>query len=168
MTADFTSRGNGTWGWRPRRGEGIWKYGPGWAKPLAAAAPWITVGLLVLMFRMVSDRFVSRPGTVFDLPCGEASADIRPEHVALMLSVPRETAGGAETLVYFDDARYILSDDSSVQLLSGRLSELVGPSGRKSLLLMCDRRVSHGDVMKFTDIARSAGIGMVQVAERSE
>ena len=168
MAVDFTSRGNGTWGWRPRRNEGIWKYGPGWAKPLVCAAPWITVCLLVMMFFVISRSVVSRPGTIFDLPSGSASADLHPEHVALMLSVPRETAGGAETLVYFDDARYILSDEASVRLLQARMSELAGASQRKELLLMCDRRVPHGDVMKFTDIARSAGVAMVQVAERDE
>jgi len=168
MGVDFTSRGNGTWGWRPRRNEGIWKYGPGWSKPLVAAAPWITVCLLVLMFYVVSGHFVSRPGTVFDLPSGKVTADLHPEHVALMISVPRETAGGNETLVYFDDARYVLSDEASVRLLTARLSELVGPSPRRELLLMCDRRVSHGDVMKFTDVARRAGVAMVQVAERNE
>lgn len=168
MGADFTSRDGGAWGWRPRRNEGIWRYGPGWAKPLAAAAPWVTVGLLVLMFHVVSGHCVSRPGTVFDLPSGKASADLQPEHVALMISVPRETAGGAETLVYFDDARYLLSDDASVRLLTSRISELAGSSARRELLLMCDRRVSHGDVMKFADIARRAGVAMVQVAERDE
>ncbi len=168
MEIDFTSRGNGTWGWRPRRNEGIWKYGPGWAKPLVSAAPWITVCLLVLMFYGISGHFVSRPGTIFDLPSGTASADLHPEHVALMLSVPRETAGGSETLVYFDDARYIMSDESSVRMLQARMAELAAAAPRKELLLMCDRRVSHGEVMKFTDIARHAGIAMVQVAERGE
>ena len=168
MGVDFTSRGNGMWGWLPRRNEGIWKHGPGWAKPLVAAAPWITICLLLLMFSMISGSFVSRPGTVFDLPSGRASADLHPEHVALMLAVPRDTAGGTETLVYFDDARYVLSDEASVHILAERLSELVGMSSRRELLLMCDRRVSHGDVMKFTDIARKAGVAMVQVAERDE
>lgn len=168
MEIDFTSRGNGTWGWHARRNEGIWKYGPGWAKPLVAGAPWITICLLVLMFYGISGHFVSRPGTIFDLPPTAASEDIHPEHVALMLSVPRETAGGAETLVYFDDARYILSDESSVRLLETRMAELTAAASRKELLLMCDRRVSHGEVMKFTDIARRAGVAMVQVAERGE
>ena len=168
MEVDFTSRDKGTWGWRRVRNEGIWKYGPGWAKPLVAAAPWITVCLLVMMFYVISGNYVSRPGTVFDLPSGKTSADLHPEHVALMLSVPRETAGGTETLVYFDDARYVLSDEASVRLLTGRLAELVGAASRRELLLMCDRRVSHGEVMKFTDIARRAGVAMVQVAERDE
>lgn len=168
MGVDFTSRDHGTWGWRRRRNEGIWTNGPGWAKPLVAAAPWITVCLLLVMFHVISGQFVSQPGTVFDLPSGRATADLHPEHVALMLSVPRETAGGTETLVYFDDARYVLSDEASVRLLTGRLSDLVGASPRRELLLMCDRRVSHGEVMKFTDIARRAGVAMVQVAEREE
>ena len=168
MGIDFTSRGNGTWGWRVRRNEGIWKYGPRWAKPLAASAPWITICLLVLMFSIVSGRFVSSPGTVFDLPSGHAVADLHPDHVALMISVPRENVGGTETLVYFDDARYLLSDDASVRQLSARIAETAGSAKRNELLLMCDRRVSHGDVMKFTDIARRAGVAMVQVAERGE
>ena len=168
MEVDFTSRDNGTWGWRPRRNEGIWKYGPRWAKPLVAAAPWITVCLLVLMFHSISGHFVSRPGTLFDLPSGNASADLHPAHVALMISVPRETAGGTETLVYFDDARYVLSDETSVRLLTAQIAEVLGSSSRRELLLMCDRRVSHGDVMKFTDVARRAGVAMVQVAERDE
>ena len=55
-----------------------------------------------------------------------------------------------------------------MRLLSGRIAELVGASPRRELLLMCDRRVSHEDVMKFADIARRAGVSMVQVAERDE
>ena len=166
----FTVSGDGAWGWRPRRSAGIWDCGPRWARPFLAAAPWITVGLLVVMFAVTSGRLVSNPGVLFDLPDGDAAAqDVAPSHVALMLAVPRENAGGSETLVFFDDARYMLSDDASAKQLAARITECMAhDSSDGTLLLLCDRRVTHGEVMRFTALAGKAGVRMVQVAEKRD
>ena len=43
------------WGWRPAQAEGIWRHGARWTKPLFAAVPWITLGLLLVMFGLLGD-----------------------------------------------------------------------------------------------------------------
>ena len=63
---------NEPWKWRPERTEGIWRHGCAWAKPLTAAAPWISLALLMATFAMAQGRLVSAPGTLFDLPAPAA------------------------------------------------------------------------------------------------
>lgn len=155
------------WGWRPRRDLGIWKYGPAWARPFTAAVPWLTVGLLVLLFSLVDGRPTAAPGVVFDLPRGNVGEDDVPTLVALMIPVPRDVAGGEETLVYFDDARYTLSDSASAASLASRLEQRASAAAKREILLLADRRVPGGEVMRFVGLARGAGISRVQVAEKN-
>ena len=128
----------GNWGWRPRQADGIWRHGCAWTKPLFAAVPWITLTLLLALFAFIGDLVL--PG---------ASA-------------------GEETLVFFDDARYSLSDESSVLTLKERLGarSLAEPSN--TFLLLADRRVPAGDIIRLVGIARESGLSRVQIAERRE
>jgi biopolymer transport protein ExbD len=38
----------------------------------------------------------------------------------------------------------------------------------KDFLLLADKRVSHGDIMRFVTILRNAGVSKVNVAERPD
>ena len=104
---------NEAWKWRPERTEGIWRHGCAWAKPFTAAAPWISLALLMATFALADGRLTSSPGTVFDLPAPAAREGTEPGLAAIMMPVAREGAAGRETIVFFDDARYSLDDDAS-------------------------------------------------------
>ena len=163
------------WGWRPAQAEGIWRHGARWTKPLFAAVPWITLALLLVMFGLLGDTLTSAPGVVFDLPDpvghrGEGRLDAAPD--ATMLVLPSENAvkdRGGGTLVFFDDARYALGDPQSVELLRRQLRAHVqdGPA-RPTLLVLADRRVSAGELLKLVGIARESDFRQVQIAEKRQ
>ena len=156
------------WGWRPVRPEGIWKHGCLWAKPLTVAAPWIALALLFVEFTLIEGRLVAAPGLVLNLPapvCGEAAT---PGLAAIVVPVLREGVAGRETLVFFDDARYTLSDDASVDAFRERLAARAQADARGTLLLLADGRVTAGDLMRLMTLAREAGVAHVQVGERRE
>lgn len=156
------------WGWSPRQTEGIWRHGCAWTKPIFAAVPWITLTLLLALFAFIGDRLPQVQGLACDLPAPvpREDADTATEATGLAaLLLPAADASG-ETLVFFDDARYSLSDETSVSTLRDRLGIRAGAEPSRTFLLLADRRVPAGDVMRLVGVARESGIEHVQIAER--
>ncbi len=153
------------WGWRPRQSEGIWRHGCAWTKPLFAAVPWVTLAILLALFAFIGDRLPQVPGLVCDLPARVAG---QAEATGLAALVLPASGAGDETLVFFDDARYSLSDKMSVDVLRDRLSVRAGAEPSRTFLLLADRRVPAGDIMRLVDLARGSGLTRVQIAERRE
>ena len=158
----------GKWQWRAASDAGVWAHGAKWARPLAAAAPWVSLALLVALFGIVSREVTLARGTVFDLPASAAADADDPGLTAFVLPVPRDAGGGEETLVFFDDARFVPADSASAANLQSRLSARASDARSGTLLLLADRRVPAGDLMKLMALARKAGLKHVQVAERRE
>ena len=156
------------WGWRPAQAEGIWRHGARWTKPLFAAVPWITLALLLVMFGLLGDTLTAAPGVVFDLPAPVGRQTTVPGSTMLVLpSANMGETGG--TLVFFDDARYVLGDRQSVALLREQLlARVQEDSARATLLVLADRRVAAGELLQLVGIARESGIRHVQIAERRE
>jgi len=153
------------WGWRPRQSEGIWRHGCAWTKPLFAAVPWVTLAILLALFSFIGDRLPQVPGLVCDLPervAGQAEA------TGLAALILPAAGAGDETLVFFDDARYSLSDKMSLETLRDRLSARASAEPSRTFLLLADRRVPAGDVMRLVGLARESGLVRVQIAERRE
>ena len=153
------------WGWRPRQTEGIWRHGCAWTKPLFAAVPWVTLTLLLVLFAFIGDRLPQVPGVMCDLPAPVAGQAVATGLAALVLPA---AGAGEETLVFFDDARYSLSDESSVSTLKDRLGLRAGAEPSGTFLLLADRRVPAGDVLRLVGLVRDAGLERVQIAERRE
>lgn len=154
------------WGWRPVRPEGIWKHGCKWAQPLTVAAPWISLALLLAEVSLIDGRMTAQPGFVFNLPAPISGDNALPGLAALV--VLREGSAGRETLVFFDDVRYSLSEESSVEQFRERLAKRVQSDASGTLLLLSDSRVSTGDMMRLAGYAREAGVAHVQIGERRE
>lgn len=146
------------WGWSPERTEGIWRYGSVWMRPLVAAAPWLTLLILILMFHVVGGTFTLGEGVVFELQPTEFKDGEITRHTAMIIPV------SGETLVFFDDARYVLSDPASVASLGEHVSERVSRTRHKSLLVIADRRIPGGEIMKFSDVVRRSGVEKVLFA----
>lgn len=149
------------WGWRPERTIGIWRYGAGWLRPLVAAAPYVTVGLLLLMLYMVGGTMTGAKGMLFDLPAGGVDDGEQTRLVALVMPMRHET------MVFFDDSRYVLGDAASVRALGENLAESVGRSETKTLLVLADRRVSGGDLMEFAALAKRSGVNRILFAAKN-
>lgn len=149
------------WNWKRDRSKGMWRTGPGWLAPFLAVVPWLTVVLLVLMIYMVGGTLASAEGLLFDLPdsTGIVDGESAPL-VALVMSKQRET------LVFFDDGRYTLGDEVSAAAFGEHLGDRASKVERKTLLVLADRRVASGELMKLSGIVRRSGIKRVLFAEK--
>ena len=150
------------WGWTPARNLGIWRYGAGWNRPIAAAIPCLTVCLLLIMMHMIGGTMTSCRGVLFDLPDGARSDGEASELVALVMPVQHET------MIVFDDARYLLGDAASMRSFGEDLSGSVERQTGKSLLILADRRVSTGHLMEIVSAAKRSGVGKVLLAGKRE
>ena len=150
------------WGWTPARNLGIWRYGAGWSRPIAAAIPYLTVCLLLIMMHMVGGTMTSCRGILFDLPEGVQSDGEASELVALVMPVQHET------MIVFDDARYLLGDAASLRSFVEDLSGSAERRAGKSLLILADRRVSTGHLMEVVSAAKRSGVDKVLLAGKRE
>lgn len=150
------------WGWSPNRTQGIWRYGSLSLKPFVASAPWITLLILLAQIWFVGQSLVARKGVLVDLPESDLGDGVATGPVALIVPTPRET------LVFFDDARYVMSDPSSMIAFAERLAEATRRSERKNLLVLADRRVTGGELMAFTALVRQNGVDKVLLAEKRD
>lgn len=151
-----------SFGWKPNRAEGIWRHGAPWLKPLVAVAPWVSVALLLLIFHLIGGTLVSDKGALFDLPDAGLEDWDSAGPVALIVPVQNDT------LVFFDDSRYMLGDDASVAALTEHLADSVGKMQRRTMLALADRRISTGDLMRFAALARKSGVSKVLFAEKKQ
>ena len=148
------------WGWTPERTLGIWRYGARWLRPFSAAVPWLTLLVLLMMLKFVSNTMTAAKGTLFELPDTGLSEGEATGLVAL--AIPH----AHETLVFFDDSRYVLDDASSVRALGEHLAERVSRSESKTLLVLADRRVHGGDLMDIAAVAKRGGAAKVLFAQK--
>ena len=150
------------WNWTPERTLGIWRYGAAWLRPVAAAVPYVTVMLLLLMLHVAGGAMTSAKGVLFDLPAAGGADGETTKLVALLL--PHDH----ETLVFFDDSRYVLGDETSLRALGENLSARTEKDDSKALLVLADRRVNCGDLMKFAEVARRNGVARMLFAGKNE
>ena len=160
--------GRSEWGWLPPSDEGIWRYGAAWMRPFVASAPWLTLALLLALAALTGGRLAVAPGIVFDLPPAAVQESETAGLVALVLPLARESGGGEETFVFFDDARFAISDPSSADSFRRSLEERLAADRTGTLQILADRRVSSGDIMGITARARAAGVRRVQIAEKRD
>lgn len=152
------------WGWSEARAANESK-SPGsiaWLRPLSAAVPWITVGLLTLMLYMVSGVYTRAQGLAVSLPDTGIGEGLKASLVALVIPSARET------LVFFDDTRYVLDDEASLAAFGEQLAERARKAKEDSLLVLADGRVASGKLMTVAAEAKRRGIARLLFAERRE
>ena len=150
------------WGWTPARNLGIWRYGAGWSRPIAAAIPCLTIVVLLLMMYMVGGTLTSYRGVLFELPNGVQSDGETSELVALVMPVRHET------MIVFDDARYLLGDAASMRSFGEDLASSSARRTGKALLILADRRVSTGHLMEVVSAAKRSGVSRILLAGKQE
>ena len=149
------------WGWSPERKLGIWRHGAGWARPITAALPYLTVLTLLLMMYFVGGTLTAFRGVLFDLPDDGVTVGEDADLVALVMPVSHETT------VFFDDSRYLMGDGASMRNFGENLAECVGRSAKKTLLVLADRRVSMSSLMEIVSLAKRSGVEKVFLAGKS-
>lgn len=153
---------------RGSSGRSVSRFGGTWVQSILAAVPWINAVVIVVLVVAVNQRMSISPGMVFDLPRGTFREGIHAGLTALMIAVDRDVPGEAETLIFFDDDRYSSQDPDQIALLSERVKSRIALSARREILLLADKRVPHGDVVRFVNAMREAGVQRVSVAEKPE
>lgn len=149
-----------SWGWSI--GRTSWtSSGDHWFRPFVASAPWITLGVLILMLFIAGNALTAANGVVFELPEGDADQGARTSLVALVMPTKRET------LVFFDDARFVFGDSLSRSTLLTQLTERAAKLGESTLLVLADRRTDAGVLMALASDARRAGIKKILFAEKN-
>ena len=139
-----------------------------WFRYLSQMAPWLTVLLLIAFLVLLQGVMAPAPSLLFDLPDSGAADSSQPGLVALLIPGDIEGAETDGTLVYFDDARYVLSDAVSRDEFSNRLGDRAVESSFRVLTLLSDRRVPVGDVMKVMALAKARRLLHVQLAEKRD
>ena len=156
------------WSKEVRRHRTVYRFGGVWAQALLSLVPWIDCVVLAVLLLAVNRRTVISPGVVFDLPRATFREGMYVGLTALMITVVRDTPGGEETLIFFDDDRYSTRDQEQMSVLAERVKSRVALGTRSELLLLADKRVPHGDVVRFVNAVREAGVQRVNVAEKPE
>ena len=151
-----------------RRHRTVYRFGGVWARTLLAAVPWVNAVILVVLLLAVHGKLAITPGMAFDLPPAPLREGMRHDLTALMIEVSRDAPGGEETLIFFDDDRFSARDEDQMAMLSERLKDRMVARRGRELLLLADKRVPHGDVVRFVNLAREAGMTRVNVAEKPE
>lgn len=158
-----------SWSRQVRRHRTVFRFGGPWAQALLSTVPWVTALLLALLLALLHGRLAVTPGVAFDLPTAPLREGSRARLTALMLQVTRgDLPAGEETLIFFDDDRYVAQDPEQRLLLAGRLQDRMTLSVQRELVLLADKRVPHGEIMRFVQTARKAGAQRVLVAEKPE
>lgn len=141
---------------------------PAWLRYISQMAPWLTLVLLAVMFIFLQGALAPAPSLAFDLPDAGSADSAQPGLVALLLPGGAEGGMAEGTLVFFDDARYVLSDPAGAEEFAGRLGDRAMETKCGTLTLLADRRVPAGDVMQVMAIARSKRLSHVQLAEKRD
>ena len=141
---------------------------PLWLRYLSHTAPWLTLVMLIIMFVFLQNTLLPVPAVGFSLPEHGQSDSNTPGLVALLLPGDANGAQTDGTLVFFDDARYVLSDSAEVEEFSMCLGDRAAETKCDTLTLLADRRVPTGDVMQIMAIARAKRFAHVQLAEKCD
>ncbi len=153
---------NSSWGWSSPRMAWTERGSERWFHPFVVATPWISLGVLVLMLYFAGNALTAQSGVLFDLPQGDADEGVRTSLVALVMPTKRET------LVFFDDARYVFGDPASRDAFRRELSERAAKLSESTLLVLADRRTNAEILMALASDAKSAGMKRILFAEKSQ
>lgn len=148
------------WGWFDAHAAAEREFIPRWLRPLSAAVPWVTVLLLFMMMYVMGGAFTTSEGALFSLP--EKGVGDVADASAVALVLPAKQG----TLVFFDDTRYLLEDEAQLAMFGAQLKERVALAEAPTLLVLADRRVSIGDLMKLAAVAKENHVAKTLFAEK--
>lgn len=110
--------------------------------------------LLLLIFFLLSSQFVLQTGVKVKLPGSKTNEQSEPTKMIVTI-----TSAGVV---------YAGPDQTTLELLSGKLLELKGANEEGSLIIRADKTVQIDLVIKVIDAAKSVGIGKFTIETEQE
>jgi biopolymer transport protein ExbD len=117
-------------------------------------APLVDIVFLLLIFFMVTSHYDIAAGVQIKLPKITKKAADPNEENRVIITVDK------------DAAIYIEGEKIDISALEQRLNREIKERGVLDLVLQADMDVSHGNVVKIMDIAKTAGINSIIIAAR--
>lgn len=149
------------WGWSAIHARSGADPCPSWLRTAAMLAPWISLGILSMTIWAMSGTLTGREGVAFNLPEGSVG-DVADTTMSVLM-VPASQG----TLVFFDDTRYVFDDERQMEEFTAQLARRASAAEKPALLVLADRRVKGGELMKLAEIAKGQGVGKILFAENS-
>lgn len=110
--------------------------------------------LLLVIFFLLTSQFVIQTGVKVKLPGSKTNEQSEPTKMIVTI-----TSAGVV---------YAGPDQTTMELLSGKLLELKGASEEGSLIIRADKTVQIDLVIKVIDAAKSVGIGKFTIETEQE
>lgn len=152
-----------------REHRDIYHFGGRWLRTLLVPVPWVTALAVAVLLYVVHGKLAVAPSVAVDLPVAAPEFGERTVLTALMTSFSHDAQGSEEVLVFFDDDRFFLTDSSDCDLLRDRLRERVGAhAGNSSMILIADKQIRHSDLLRFSGLAKDAGVSRLNIAVKPE
>jgi len=130
---------------------------------LITIAPWLSLVLLVFTFLAVGSQVLVQPGVVVELPSAPFTDGFQSRWLAVILSVPGQ-GDRRESIVFFDDERFRLSEPAQVEALRLALQRKLRELPDPFLVIQADRSVEYGSIVQVVNLARQAGVKRVNQA----
>ena len=150
------------WNWQPRPMNGVWKYGAASLRYPATVAPWLSVMLIFTLIYLMSGELTASKGMLIELPKAELQQGEQTDLVAVVLPMPQVR----RPLVFFDDTRYFVDDPRSMASFSEHLNDRLNGGDHHSLLLLADKDIASGVLMRLMATAKKSGVEKVLIAEK--
>lgn len=126
-----------------------------------SAVPWINAGAMFLLVVLLANGILVVPGTVVELPEGTVTEGML--RGQFMLMMPSERGGTEQTLLFFDEERYVLSDEEQMRRFAGRVRAGVK---NKEVNLLADRKTCQGEVMQVVQLLQKSGVKRINIVEK--
>jgi len=110
--------------------------------------------LLLVIFFLLTSQFVIQTGVKVKLPGSETNEQSDPTKMIVTI-----TSAGI---------LYAGPDQTTIDMLSGKLTEMLGVSDEASLVIRADKTVQIDLVIKVIDAAKSVGIGKFTIETEKE
>jgi biopolymer transport protein ExbD len=123
-------------------------------EPSIGVAPLVDMVFLLLIFFMVTSHYDIAAGVQIKLPKVTKKATDSDSENRIIITVDKNAT------IYIEGAKIDIS------VLELRLQKEIKARGVLDLVLQADVDVSHGNVVKIMDMAKSAGINSIIIAAR--
>jgi len=128
---------------------------------------WIDAIIIVVLLLFVNNRLTITPGMVFDLPTAPLRGGTQATALtAVMIPVVHDVS--VETLLFFDDERFSMNDETLEQRLAAKIRGRIQASSTHDLILLADKNIPHGDVLRIVNIVKEAGVHRVNVGVKPQ
>lgn len=137
--------------------------------------PWFDMMILSVAFAFFSQMMASTPGVTVDLPVYAVKDGMRSTIMIVAKATPLGVETAAESArvddgatvrpmaitVFFNDARFNLSQPYHIATFRNTLETLISQSGETEALLYMDKDITHENTMRFAMLLKSAGVSRI-------